>query len=160
MTKNIFTECEKAISEKEIRQIEQDLGITLPSDFIAHYRRYNGGTPEKTMWRDETHDYLEVRDFMSFIYCKDFGDDQDYTLNGRAKEEWREKTLPPTLLPFAFDWGGNYFCIDLITGHVCYFVKDVWSDNISTEKNWEINTDYVTDSISKFIENLQINDDD
>jgi cell wall assembly regulator SMI1 len=156
---NIFTNCEKEISEKEIRLVEQDLGIKLPDDFKDHYRRYNGGQPQNTILLDPIYEYHEVGYFMPLLYCKDSEDNPNSTLNGRAKVEWNEKSLPPSLLPFAFDWGGNYFCIDHKNGHIFYFLKDVWSENISIEKNWEINTVYVAASLKLFIENLIYDDE-
>jgi len=160
MEKNIFSECEKSVTEKDFALVEQDLAAKLPVDFKEHYIKFNGGTPKNTIWADVKHDYLEVRDFMPLLYNKSFGDDPDFTLNGIAKDEWGSRKLPPTFLPFAMDWGGNYFCIELDSGNVYYFVRDVWSDNISIEKNLEINSIYVTDSIKTFVDNLTINDED
>ena len=36
----------------------------------------------------------------------------------------------------------------------CYFLRDVWSDNLSTEKNLEINTRLVAESFSQFVDGL------
>jgi cell wall assembly regulator SMI1 len=159
MDENIFTDCEKNISKKEIALIEQDLGITLPNDFKNHYLRYNGGDPRKTIWKNKDNSQLEVRDFTPLLYCKDFGDDPDFTANGRVKEEWHEKVLPPSLIAFAMDWEGNYFCIDHTNGHIFYFVRDEWNDTLSDEKNWEMNSYYLTDSIKNFVENLLLESD-
>ena len=38
-------------------------------------------------------------------YSKQFEDDPDFTLEGRAINEWKLNELPKNLIPFAFDWG-------------------------------------------------------
>jgi hypothetical protein len=55
--------------------------------------------------------------------------------------------------------GGNYFCVDLEHATVNYFVRDVWSDNISVEKNLEINTKPVTASFGGFVNALVLCED-
>jgi hypothetical protein len=65
MAKNSFHDYEKQISPpKEISLVEQDfrcLSIKLHEDMKAHYLKYNGGTPKRIVWIDESYDYLEVR---------------------------------------------------------------------------------------------------
>ena len=70
-------------------------------------------------------DDVEIRDFMPMLYCHEFEDDPDFTLNGRIKEEWRDAKVPKYLLPFAMDWGGNYICYGLNDGIIYYYVRDV-----------------------------------
>lgn len=49
-------------------------------------------------------------------YSKQFEDDPDFTLEGRAINEWDLNELPRNLIPFAFDWGGNYLCLEKKVG--------------------------------------------
>ena len=42
-----FHDCEKNISEQEIWEVENKLGVFFPADFKAHYLKWNGGTPNK-----------------------------------------------------------------------------------------------------------------
>lgn len=49
MGKNKFFKCEKALSESDIINVEDRLGIKFPEDFKAHYLLYNGGEPEKAL---------------------------------------------------------------------------------------------------------------
>lgn len=154
---NRFTDCEKSLAPKDFSSIEQDLGIFLPSDLKGHYLKFNGGTPEKSVWRDPSGEWdeNEVRDFFPFLYFQVKQDDPDFTINGRAKEEWAEGKLPKNLLPFAIDWGGNYFCLDLQSGGIFFFLRDVWSENLSREQNWAANTRFVTDAFGKFVDGLE-----
>lgn len=161
MEENSFSKCEKKLTEEDIDVIENRLKIIFPSDFKRHYLLYNGGKPKKTLWvyPNGEWDDIEVRDFIPMRYSKAFGDDPDYTAEGRAIDGWAEKHLPMTLFPFAFDWGGNYFCLNIKDGSISYFIRDVWSDSISTEKNLEINTRPVADSFRVFVAGLALSDD-
>lgn len=153
---NGFSNCEKALTLEDFISVEQELSVKLPDDLKAHYIDHNGGTPERSVWVDPEGkwDDNEVRDFIPFRYSDRFGDDSDFTAEGRTKREWSEQQLPPHLIQFAFDWGGNYYCVDHRDGKVYFFVRDVWSDNLTIEKNWIVNTRYVTTSFKSFIDNL------
>jgi cell wall assembly regulator SMI1 len=161
MESNNFTQCEKRLTEADLETIEKMLGIRLPDDMKRHYLHFNGGKPERSLWvyPGGEYDDIEVRDFIPMRYAKKFGDDPAFTAEGRAREGWSETKLPARLFPFAFDWGGNYFCVDLEHATVNYFVRDVWSDNISVEKNLEINTKPVTASFGGFVNALVLCED-
>ena len=49
-------------------------------------------------------------------YSKQFEDDPDFTLEGRTINEWELNELPINLIPFAFDWGENYLCLEKKVG--------------------------------------------
>ena len=151
-----FYDCEKNISEQEIREVESKLGLSFPTDFKAHYLKWNGGTPNKPIFENPNidYDYIEIRDFIAVRYARDFGDDPDFTLEGRAVNEWEEMEVPPDLIPYAFDWGGNYICLHKNSGRIYYYVRDVWSDNISTEANFAKNTNLIADSFTEFLSYL------
>lgn len=153
---------EKLLNDNDFIRIEQDLGITLPSDFVEFYKLHNGGIPNRTVIEDyyEKIDDVEISEFFPALYCQEFENDPDYTLDGMAKSEWAENKLPKNLLPFARDWGDNYICIRLDDGVICYFVRDVWRDNLSIEDNFFVNTTPITPSFSYCVENLQHNLDD
>ena len=53
--------------------------------------------------------------------------------------------------PYAFDWGGNYICLQKNSSRIYYYVRDVWSDNISTEANFAKNTILIADSFTEFL---------
>jgi len=153
---------EKKLSDNDFKLVEQDLGVKLPNELIEFYKKYNGGHPNKTIAKDYFNkiDDIEIKDFIPMLYARDFGDDPDFTLNGRAKEEWSESRIPRYLLAFAMDWGGNYLCLNLDDGEVYYYVMDVWSGNISTEKNFEVNSTPISPSFSYFIDHLEFSEED
>ena len=152
---------EKELNEKDFKLVEEDLSIKIPDSFKRFYLCANGGDPNKTYWIDSTgkFDHMEIRDFMSIRYRKVFKDDPDYTLNGIAKTQWAEGVLPKNLLPFAMDWGGNYFCIDHQNEKVYLFVRDVWSDNLSKEENLDLNSKFLCESFDDFLSNIHFEDD-
>lgn len=157
-----FTDCEKKLSDNDLKKVEASLSISLSETIKQHYLKFNGGKPNKTVWIDSTgeYDYLEVRDFIPMLYSADFEDDPDYTLDGRTKDEWGKQSLPKNLVEFSMDWGGNYFCFDYISGKIFYFVRDVWSDNLNYEQNLKVNSRLIANSFSEFIDGLIENDDD
>src|SRR5258708_3774553 len=55
--------------------------------------------------------------------------------------------IPPGLMPFAQDWGGNYFCVDGETGGVYFFAVDCGDD-------FERGKRYLLGSLKTFIDNL------
>ena len=94
------------------------------------------------------------------LYFESKGDDPDFTLNGIARSQWATDDVPRSLLPFGIDWGGNYLCLDIADGKVCYFLRDVWSEHLSTEKKLAINTRLVTESFSQFVDGLTSGESD
>lgn len=93
-------------------------------------------------------------------YSKPFEDDPDFTLEGRAINEWELNELPRNLIPFAFDWGGNYLCLEKNSWQIIYYVRDVWSENISREANFEKNSIIIAKSFDEFLNCLEENPDD
>jgi hypothetical protein len=43
--------------------------------------------------------------------------------------------MPKTLLSFAIDGGGNFFCLDLTGGNVCFYA----TDSFDSESNYAAN---------------------
>ena len=134
-----FYDCDKNLSENDFNEVEKKLEVSFPSSFRSHYFKWNGGTPNLSCFVNDNidYDYIEIRDFIPMKYSKQFEDDPDFTLEGRAINEWEINELPRNLIPFAFDWGGNYLCLEKNSWQVIYYVRDVWSENISREANFE-----------------------
>ena len=163
MLKLEFHDCEKQITEKEIKVIENNLDIVFPEDFKQHYLKWNGGTPNRPMFENDNidYDYIEISDFIPMKYAYEFEDDPDFTLEGRVVNEWKNLEVPTYLIPYALDWGGgNYICLHKDNGRIFYYVRDVWSDNISTEANFSKNSVFIADSFTDFLSHLYINPDD
>ena len=89
MLKLEFHDCEKQITEKEIKVIENN--------------------PNRPMFENDNidYDYIEISDFIPMKYAYEFEDDPDFTLEGRVVNEWKNLEVPTYLIPYALDWGGK-----------------------------------------------------
>ena len=157
-----FYDCEKNLSEYDFNEVEKNLEVSFPASFKSHYFKWNGGTPNLSCFVNDNidYDYIEIRDFIPMKYFKQFEDDPDFTLEGRAINEWELNELPKNLIPFAFDWGGNYLCLEKNSWQIIYYVRDVWSENISREANFEKNSIIIAKSFEEFLNCLEENPDD
>ena len=157
-----FYDCDKNLSENDFNEVEKKLEVSFPSSFKSHYFKWNGGTPNLSCFVNDNidYDYIEIRDFIPIKYSKQFEDDPDFTLEGRAINEWELNELPKNLIPFAFDWGGNYLCLEKNSWQIIYYVRDVWSENISREANFKKNSIIIAKSFEEFLTCLEENPDD
>ena len=145
-----------------IDNVEKKLEVSFPSSFKSHYFKWNGGDPNLSCFVNDNinYDYIEIRDFIPMKYSKQFEDDPDFTLEGRAINEWKLNELPKNLIPFAFDWGGNYLCLEKNSWQIIYYVRDVWNENISREANFKKNSIIIAKSFDEFLNCLEENPDD
>ena len=157
-----FYDCDKNLSENDFNDVEKNLEVSFPASFKSHYFKWNGGTPTLSCFVNDNidYDYIEIRDFIPMKYSKQFEDDPDFTLEGRAINEWKLNELPINLIPFAFDWGGNYLCLEKNSRQIIYYVRDVWSENISREANFKKNSIIIAKSFDEFLNCLEENPDD
>ena len=157
-----FYDCDKNLSENDFNDVEKNLEVSFPASFKSHYFKWNGGTPTLSCFVNDNidYDYIEIRDFIPMKYSKQFEDDPDFTLEGRAINEWELNELPINLIPFAFDWGGNYLCLEKNSWQIIYYVRDVWSENISREANFKKNSIIIAKSFEEFLNCLEENPDD
>ena len=157
-----FYDCDKNLSENDFNDVEKNLEVSFPASFKSHYFKWNGGTPTLSCFVNDNidYDYIEIRDFIPMKYSKQFEDDPDFTLEGRAINEWELNELPINLIPFAFDWGGNYLCLEKNSWQIIYYVRDVWSENISREANFKKNSIIIAKSFDEFLNCLEENPDD
>ncbi|MGI4736998.1 MAG: SMI1/KNR4 family protein [Janthinobacterium lividum] len=106
----------------DIAQAEAIMGIELPPQFKEFYLRHNGGVPSKAyVFDDNIEDFIETSVFSSLRYKLPDSEtlEEDYqNLTGRD-------VLPALYLPFANDWGGNLFCLNLSTQQVVFILMDM-----------------------------------
>ena len=95
-----FYDCDKNLSEIDFNDVEKKLEVSFPSSFKSHYFKWNGGDPNLSCFVNDNidYDYIEIRDFIPMKYSKQFEDDPDFTLEGRAINEWKLNELPKTPL--------------------------------------------------------------
>ena len=125
-----FYDCDKNLSEIDINDVEKKLEVSFPSSFKSHYFKWNGGDPNLSYFVNDNidYDYIEIRDFIPMKYSKQFEDDPDFTLEGRAINEWKLNELPKNLIPFAFDGRELPLFRKKNSWQIIYYVRDVWNE--------------------------------
>jgi cell wall assembly regulator SMI1 len=112
---SVLTDGAPPLTSADLDAVEGLLGVVLPADLRAHYLRWNGGVPVAACWVVDDEVVAEIAEFRPMRY----GDGEPYD----TVEDWyaafvREGHLPAGVLPFAHDWGGAAFCLDLTTQDV------------------------------------------
>ncbi|KAB1158919.1 SMI1/KNR4 family protein [Tenacibaculum aiptasiae] len=95
-----FIDTEKRITIKELDLFTESFNLNLPEEYKKHILKYNGGYPEDNYFQGKGINY-----FHSIKYGE-YGSLED-TLK-RISD-----VLPDNFFPFAYDEGGNQFCISL-----------------------------------------------
>ena len=110
MTQNIFMNASKAISKDEIKEIERKLEITLPEQLVKHYLKYNGGAPIRNFLFSRISDIeTSIQTFLPMKYKDATG----FSLEEMYLNFVEKKVFSKKFLPFAIDYGGNLFCVNL-----------------------------------------------
>jgi cell wall assembly regulator SMI1 len=157
MAHNSFTNLAQPINGGDLKALEKAIGASLPASFKTHYLKYNGGLPENTYWLEpDTGEDFEVAEFKSISVS---GDDNTPSILSTYKSMIQKNVLPPRLLPFANDWGGNFFCLDTETEAVKFFATDSFDPERSMVENQKHAERYLCSDFDKFVENL-INEED
>ena len=152
----------KPINDSIISEFERIFHIQLPQDYKEFILKNNGGRPED----DWGFDFAEVGGTASTssVIC-DFlaiNSDSGKTFDDLGKTYRmlvEEKQIPPRLLPFASDPGGNYICISVVAGEdysKVYFCNHEWED----PKTGFMILSPIADSFTEFIEKCYICEDE
>lgn len=104
------------VSEEEVIEIENGLGIKFPEDYKAFIIQMNGGTPQEDMlynFYDEVSELENISIIRSFFSL--YADDT--VLKNNLKVIYNtmknEGTIPADMIPIADDPGGNIISISL-----------------------------------------------
>lgn len=123
----------------EIRRVETELGLTLPTAYIAALAFLNGGRPEMNFFEDNGEVY-EVANFFPFSKLPY----QKYLM---------DEFTPSSRVPIAGDPCGNSFCIGTSNEEYgCIYFAD---HEISGDDAFRM----IAISIEKFLERLQPDND-
>ncbi|MEE5154843.1 SMI1/KNR4 family protein [Pseudomonas alliivorans] len=144
------------LSSADISALENDVGFSLPNSFKALYSMSNGGTPNYS-WiiTDDGYDPMQIADFKN-IYSGGAGNPDDTNLIGGCYKLMRERqVIPHTLLPFAVDDGGNFFCLDLLTGAVIFYAIDTFRPDVSMAANQVAAQKIIAKTFEEFIDGLE-----
>ena len=152
MYTNLFMNTKRKLTEKDINEFQTKNKIAMPQEIKSHYLEYNGGYPEKTVFRAKNGQEYEVNYFLS-ISCGE----------GLALEKTLillddETAFPKWLVPFANDEGGNLFCYSIRTGEegAIYY----YDHEFEYGENPEENVILLSTSIINFINSLEENEDE
>lgn len=142
----MFSKSSKTLTQADINFFEEILGYSLPIDFKNQYLSSNGGVPDKTYFYVEADEgYVEVSFFIPIKYpSNDLGNMDIAT----SYKNLVSKGFPKNYLPFAVDWGGNYFSIDLATNNIILFLMDLGEFSDSAIK-------YLSKGFLNFIDDLE-----
>lgn len=67
------------ITEEELNEFEQEIGLTLPEDYRVHMLKYNGGLPQSySLYFGEPDDGILLSSFKSIKYGTPLVEKQDY----------------------------------------------------------------------------------
>ncbi len=113
----MFEKMGKALTRGDIAEIEANLRITFPEDFVEHYLSYNGGIPAKPFFYSEEEDVeTEIQVFLPLKYC--YSDIPITTAEEKYLLFKRKSPLMASYFPFANDYGANPICVNLKDGGV------------------------------------------
>lgn len=157
---NNIINCEKKIGRADITKTEEKLSITLPDDFVSHYLQFNGGISEKSWWDgDEDFEPIEMAALKPFAYNSQTNNAPESLIDGCYISMVDREVIPKNLLPFANDWGGNFFCLDLDNYSIVYFATDSFDEDLTMQENHRKLQRYLTNSFANFVNGLVAEED-
>ena len=141
----MFRDTSKAVDLAEIREIERNLEVTFPKQLIEHYLKYNGGKPiNNFLWSEISGIETSVQTFLSMKYKDGVG----CTLEDTYLHFVGRNVFSKKYLPFAIDYGGNLFCVNVENGEIVM----IWLDKGDVE---EENIPVLSRSFDEFISSLE-----
>jgi SMI1 / KNR4 family (SUKH-1) len=145
MSIRLKTSSNKLLKE-DIKSFIENLKVNLPDEFYSFYEINNGGVSENnSFYVEESDSYVEISFFYPITYKSEkLG---QVSIEDSYKLLIEKNIITKQYLPFAVDWGGNYFCINQEDESVVLILSDM---GIYSPKNVR----KLTTSFHSFIENL------
>ncbi|MBO4312424.1 MAG: SMI1/KNR4 family protein [Desulfovibrionaceae bacterium] len=148
MPENTFRKCEAPATDAELDGIAERMGLPLPEDFKTHYRKNNGGVPERAWWDSlDEYDPCSVTEFCPIGHGR-------HTLEATLEKLRAKKLIPDNLLPFAYGPYGYYFCLDLKTGAVFHYATEGFQPEKTQEYNFKKAQRKLSRSFTEFVKGL------
>ena len=97
--------------------------------------------------------------FKPFIYNSQINDDPRSLIDGCYVSMLDRQVIQKNLFPFANDWGGNFFCLDLDNYSIVYFATDSFDEYLTMQENHIKLQRYLTNSFSIFVNGLVTEED-
>lgn len=158
MKNNEFRGCSQPIENTDLDACETVLKHKLPGEFRQHYLKYNGGVPEDNLFPgNDEWESSEVTGFYPIKHKKSAADTQNSLLIEHYQLMCVKNVIPDRMLPFAYDPGGNFFCLDLHDGSVHFYATDAFDPTLSVEENFVKAQRPLADSFRIFMNDLTHN---
>ena len=148
MYQNEIIKTTKPLSEEDIRQLEEQIGIAFPPVLKEHYLRYNGGriADDKRVYQERDVE-VGLKEFLSIRYPRyEGGLVLEYMY---IKYVQKLQIIPSNFIPFAIDGGGFPFCFNIDDGtiYLCYLDESIDSPEGPMR--------YIAPSLSDFINKMK-----
>lgn len=148
-------EAPKALTEADVRALEQRLGATLPEQYRAFLARQNGGEPTPSAFRfaHRSGPYTDGR--VRYLFSVYDGKRSLEDRNALYKTRF-SKRLPDEMVPIGADSFGNLVCLSVGAGEE----GSVWFWNHDNEGQtasgapWRENLSRIADSFDAFLAGL------
>ncbi|WP_050585726.1 SMI1/KNR4 family protein [Pseudomonas syringae USA007] len=151
-----LSKSDSTISDTELKYLESIVGRALPEAFKQFYIKHNGGVPNKDWWDSgDEYEPMRIKKFKSVAYEKSVDAAETKFLGGCYISMTEKKVIPKTLLPFATDDGGNFFCLDLADGNICFYATDSFDPEKSIAVNQSEACRWLAKSFEVFIRDLK-----
>lgn len=135
---------EKAISEQDIKDLENRFKLKLPKELREFYLKFNGGYPEKREFVLKNGKRIGIHSFYSVKFGKTT---LEKTLNDFLTDE--PVFFPQNMIPFAYDPGAFIFCIA---------TDEENKGNVFFWQHTKLGTDkellFLSSSLNKFLDSL------
>ncbi|SEI46981.1 SMI1/KNR4 family protein [Pseudomonas sp. NFR16] len=150
-----FSKSGTAIEDFDLIELQKVIRHELPDSFKKFFLKNNGGVPDRDWWDSgDEYEPIRVKKFKSVAVAG--ADDAGETkyLGGCYLAMTSREVVPQTLLPFAIDDGGNFFCLDLSDGNVCFYAIDAFDSDSSFSTNHARAYRWLAASFEAFINGL------
>lgn len=136
----------KQLTSEDIISMENDIGYSLPTEFINKYLKFNGGVPDNAyFYVEKDEDFVEISFFIPIKYPSEKLGELEVS---KSYHKLNTIGVPKNYLPFAVDWGGNYFSIDLSNSDIVLLLMDLGEFSDESVK-------YLTTGFENFIDSLE-----
>ncbi|GLO31799.1 SMI1/KNR4 family protein [Pseudomonas putida] len=144
------------IDQRDMDLLEAQLSANLPDSFKRFFLKHNGGVSDKDWWvSGDGYEPIRVKRFKSIARATATDALNTKYIWACYQAMTARQVVPLTILPFATDDGGNFFCFDLVEGGVCYFTTDSYDADLTTAENHFNAYRWLAESFDDFVSGLK-----
>lgn len=150
---NNFINTKRSLTNDDLKQFESKFNVVMPEKIKRHYLKYNGGYPERNIFKLDGNEREYAVNYFFSIGCE----------GGKTIEKiWpiiRDDTVFPSwLVPLADEMGGDIFAYSIRAGEegsIYYY-----SHEFDYGENPEKYVTFLSKDIDTFLESLIPDDDE